>query len=529
MAVTGGLTRTGRVSIFVNVVLICMLATLLAFAIIWLVARLSWSHDLRADLTRDARFSIDPLATSVLRGLKEPVHVTFVYGIDDEIRRRALDLSRQPRENILAAYYRPVLHRAAARVQTVLREWSKTSEHLTVDIIDADQEPQRMADAAQRRGKTAGDLARGINQVVIEMGSRRRSVPMGRMFTIDWGFFSPYPGGTSKLPEMSGSWRVQSELIETLRAMAAGESLKLGLPQGIAPALAPESPGFEALREFLTSQGFEPAPFDLAQGVPQTVSLVAFLGMGRRLLPMEAAALAAYEKDGGRLLILGDPRKPESFQALLDEYGVRLEAAVVEDDVRKAPGQADRTALLSDELCVGDHEIDRPLVRRIGISIGPSRPLKIENLGSSGAERTALLKASSSAVAVPVEYREQSGEPDFLVAARKSMPNATLGAALKRPGSGSRQSRVVVFGSWEVADPWHLQMGTHFGNRDLVLNSLNWLADRHASIGIVEREVQATRVELTPGFLASFRWINWVALDVVLILIATVVWLSRRN
>jgi hypothetical protein len=533
MAVTGGpggLTRGGRFSILVNVVLICVLGTLLAFAVIWLVGRLAWNHDLRADLTRDARFTMDPLAASVLRGLTEPVHATFVYGIDDEIRRRALDLAKQPREDILQRHFQPVLYRAASRVQVVLREWSKMSEKLTVDIIDADHEPQRMAEAAQRQGKTAGDLARGINQVVFEMPpSRKRSVPMGRMFTIDWGFFSPYPGGVSKFPEMSGAWRVQSELTETLRAMASGESLKLGLPQGIAPALAPDSPGFESLREFLGSQGFDPFPFDLAQGVPPAVSVVAFLGMGRRLLPIEASALSAYERTGGRILVLADPRKPEAFPGLLDEFGVKLEPGVVEDEQRKAPGQADRTVLLSDELCTGDHEIDRPLARRIGLAIGPARPIRIENLGSAGAERVALLRASSGALMVPIEYREQSGEPDILTSARKSAPNAVLGAALKRPGMSGRESRIVVYGSWEVADPWHVQLGTHFGNRDLLLNSLNWLADRHAAIGIVEREVQANRVELTPGFLASFRWVTWGALNLVLALIATAVWFARRN
>ena len=97
----GGLDRSARLSIFVNVVLICLLGAVLAFAVIWLCGRLAWKYDLRLDLSGDERFTIDPLAVSILRDLKEPVHVTFVYGIDDELKQRALDLARRPRADVL--------------------------------------------------------------------------------------------------------------------------------------------------------------------------------------------------------------------------------------------------------------------------------------------------------------------------------------------------------------------------------------------------------------------------------------------
>jgi ABC-type uncharacterized transport system len=524
----GGLTRGARLSIFLNVVVICALATLLAFAVIWLVGRLSWKHDLRVDLTRDARFTVDPFAEKVVRGLKEPVRATFVYGIDDEIRGRALDLAKRPREDILTTYYRPVLLKAAARVQVILGEWAKLSENFTVDTIDADMTPHLLAEVAARQGKTARDLVRGINQVVFEMGPRTRRVPMGRMFVIDWGFFPPDPRAPANPPRMSAAWNVQSELTETLRALSAGESLNIGIPTGIASAIPPETADFAALQDFLSSQGFDPLPFDLAAGVPPEASLVAFLGMGRKLRADEALALKRYEEAGGRMLLLADPRKPEAFPGVLDNYGVRLEAAMIEDQARQDPRQTDRTVLLSDELCAGNHEIDRPLLRRIGIALGPCRPLAIENLGTAGAERIALLQGSPGAVAVPVEYREQTGEPEPIWTARKSAPNATLAAALRRP-AGGKESRIVVAGSWELADPGRLMLGTHFGNRDFFLNSLNWIADRHALIGIVEREIGATRVELSPSFLNSYLWINLGALNAVLIVVAVLVWLKRRN
>jgi hypothetical protein len=524
----GGMTRSTRVSIFVNVVLICALATLLALAVIWLVGRLAWRHDLRLDLTRDARFTVDPMAASVLRGLSVPVHATFVYGIDQEIRVRALDLAGQPREQILDQYYRPVLLRAASQVQVILAEWSKLSELFTFDSIDADAEPQRMTDVAQRYGRNASDLARGINQVVFDMGSRRRSVPMGRMFTINWGRFDPRPGGLAVLPEMVGKPTVQSELTETLRALAAGETLKIGIPQGVSSAIPPEGPEWDALKELLVSQGFEPASFNLAQGIPEDVALVAVIGMGRKLLPDEIAELVRYEKQGGRLLVLADPNKPEDFARLLEPYGAKLEAALVEDPDRKDPRQPNPAVLLSNELCAGNHEIDRPVAGRIGIYAGLTRPLRIEDLRAPGAERIVLMHGSPAAKVVPIEFRAQTGEPDLVPAARKSAPGVPIAAVLRRPAEG-RESRIVVFGGWEVASPRNLMLGTHYGNRDLVLNALNWIADRKGAIGVVEREIAASRVEVTQGFLSTFKWITMVALPFLMALGGVWAWMSRRS
>jgi hypothetical protein len=387
-----------------------------------------------------------------------------------------------------------------------------------------------LSEVAQRTGTTPVDLLRGINQVVFEMGPRRRTVPMGRMFPIDWGWFSPDPRGISKPPEIVGKRRVQSELTEALRGLAAGETVKVGIPQGIASAIPAEGREWESLREFLLSQGFEPTSLDLAGGVPGDVGLVMIAGMGRRLLPDEAAALARYEDQGGRLLLFVDPRKPEDFAGVLREpFGVMAEPALVEDPGRAQPGQSNPAVLLHNELCTGNHEIVRPIGQRIGIYVGVTRPLKVEDLRREGAERTILMQGSPDARVVPVQYKASSGEPDFDFAARKAAPHVPIAAALRRPVAGGKESRIVVFGGWEIVSARPIDLGTHYGNRDLVLNALNWIAERRIAIGIVEREIAPSRVDITQEFMSAFRWITMAALPALLALGGVAVWLSRRN
>src|SRR5262249_55716156 len=199
----------------------------------------------------------------MLRKLDQPVHATFVYGFDEEIRYRTRDLTGQPRPEILKTFYLPIIITAASRVENVLNEWSKISENFTYDAIFADRDPQRLQEVANRFGKNPPDLLKGLNQVVIESASRRRVVPLNRMFSIEWGAFSPDPRGYTLPPSRRGPGRVQSELTDTLRALVTGESVKVGSPKGIAPAVAPDGPDARAFQGILGAQGFDAVPIDL--------------------------------------------------------------------------------------------------------------------------------------------------------------------------------------------------------------------------------------------------------------------------
>jgi hypothetical protein len=155
--------------------------------------------------------------------------------------------------------------------------------------------------------------------------------------------------------------------------------------------------------------------------------------------------------------------------------------------------------------------------------------LLIEDLKAPGAERVTLLKASPEAKSVPVEFREASGDAQLLRGAKRSASAAPLAAALRRPVESGKESRLVVFGGWEAAAPAVISRGTEYGNRDLILNALNWLAERNVAIGIVEREIAPSRVDLTQGFVTTFRWISMGALPAILAAIGIAAWLKRRN
>jgi hypothetical protein len=101
----GGLTRGYQFGVLVNVFLILLLGATLAVGSVVLVRKLSHSIDLRFDLTSDQRYSLDPLTEQLVRDLESPLEVTYVWGIDDDLRSRVLDPMGRVREDLLAKYY----------------------------------------------------------------------------------------------------------------------------------------------------------------------------------------------------------------------------------------------------------------------------------------------------------------------------------------------------------------------------------------------------------------------------------------
>jgi hypothetical protein len=180
-----------RVSIGLNVALMCLLAVGAAVAVVFASTRLSYRVGMRFDWTSDGRFKIDPLAEGLLRKLERPIRARFAYGFDPEIGGRIVDAAGQPRQDVYVRHYRPVIESIATRVTTVLTEWSHLSDFFRIEIVDADQDPRRLSDWARETGRRPSEF---LNKVVLQCGDDERTVPMTpRLMVVDWGYFPPDP------------------------------------------------------------------------------------------------------------------------------------------------------------------------------------------------------------------------------------------------------------------------------------------------------------------------------------------------
>ncbi len=524
----GSFTRTERFAILINVVLICVLGAAVAAGFVTLVADLSYRIPLRKDITSGGRFSLDPAAANVVDSIKEPVRVTLVVGIDQDRKSRVQDLSGTPRMDVYDRHYRPILLEFMVRAGTVLEEWSRRNANIRIDVIEKDADLARLKIAADFHGKPADEM---VNKVIFRCGSRERVVPIDWLARTEWGFFPPDPRRPAVFPEILGPWQIQAVLTSSLKSVSSGESTSVAVPRGAKSALEPESTAFLPILKFLKGFGYEVVSFRLRDGVPDECPLLILPALGGKLDPSEAEKLREFDAAGGRTLLLGDWSRAEDYVALLEPYGVKLPPLVVEDPPNKRAGQPDTFLIESSRLAVGLHPIDIGIKDRSTLFLGTVRPISVDDkVRGQGVSRIPLLRGSADSKVAPVDFNlsDDKATPDL--GKRVTSASPMLASALTRPGSSGRESRVVVVGTPEILQPDLLTIGGNYGNRDFVLNALNWLSERTAVIGgIADRDLLGSRIELTDGLISGFRWIFVVVIPVLLALIGFVIHLRRRR
>lgn len=255
--------------------------------------------------------------------------------------------------------------------------------------------------------------------------------------------------------------------------------------------------------------------------VPDDARVVVVAGPRSDLLTTELLALDTYLRRGGSVLILLDPGDAPGLAAFLRRYGV-----VVGDDIVLDPENrlfaGDLLTMVVRERAAG-HPVSAGLrseplmsrVRPVAMTPGPDA-LGIE-----------LLKTA------PVSWR--SSDPEVLatgvgtfVAGRDTPGPVPVGVALRVPGIDGRMGRMIVYGDSDFATNFFLD---YLGNRDLLLNSINWLSGD-------EQLIASRRPAQEPGinqfFLSAQQgalafWIGTVAQPALVLAIGIVVATVRRR
>jgi ABC-type uncharacterized transport system involved in gliding motility auxiliary subunit len=253
-------------------------------------------------------------------------------------------------------------------------------------------------------------------------------------------------------------------------------------------------------------------------------------GPTRPLLDGEIAALTRYVERGGSLFVAIDPRAQTNLYSLLASFGVTLGDDVVVDRALAIFGQA--TSPLAQEYD-GRHDVTKllreptlfPMVR--SVELDPAAAADFTVLVRTGRESW----AERDLEAWRQNGRAEYGENDLLgpvpiavagtprVASSEPAADATEGAE-RKPG------RLVVFGDSDFATNEYLDA---LRNRDLFVNSINWLAGEVESISLRPNVSRASSFQMSQD---QFRFLQFVSLLVVPEVIAVVgvlVWWSRRT
>ncbi len=234
-------------------------------------------------------------------------------------------------------------------------------------------------------------------------------------------------------------------------------------------------------------------PLVRTESVPIDTTVLVIAGPRKNSLPGEVTQVEEYLQRGGNLLLLIDPETPASFAGLAAGLGVLAQPdRVVVDPERQLAGGEGVTVMIADLLSsfLVSGTLEAPPV------VSYARPLELIEPTSTSA--IAFLKTSAASYAVSH-------------AAARTAPGGhhpgaqVVGAA--RVAAPERHGRVIVIGDSDFATNGIID---YLGNKDLLVNSINWLARDES---LLSARAQSKEVGREQFFVTETQgaWSFWLA------------------
>jgi len=379
-------------------------------------------HNWRIDLTPEKRFTLSEHARKVLAGLDHDVRIIAFLRSDDARNSEIEDLLRR-------------VHNASHRVQ--------------YNVVDVNRNP---AVARQYGVDSYGSL-------VVESDGRRKEFANPREELLMEAILQVTRPTRKVIYFLTG--HAEQDLRSTDRHR-----------------------GYSAVRAALQSEFYEVRPLNFVGegGVPADASAVVIAGPRKDLLTGELAELSAYVDRGGSLLIMLEPEGAPGLRAFLDRYGVKVEDGVVVDPENR--------------LFAGDYlTITVPgLPERHPVSAAlKAPPLFSQACAVAYAGGAAAVKGIEILETSPNSWR--TTDPEVLrtgVAtfdgSRDQLGPIPVGASLivEHPGQRGPEgkpvppARFIILGDSDFANNFFIE---YLGDKDLLVNSINWLAGEQELVG----------------------------------------------
>ena len=451
----------------------------------------------RWDLTAAQQYSLSDQTQRVLEGLESPI--------------RILVFAREPE---------------FPRYRDRLDEYAYLSSQVTVDYVDVDRQPML---ARQYEVQSYGTI-------VFDYEGRVERVVSDAEQDLTNGLITVIEGKQQTVYFLEGH----------------GEKEHTGADRD----------GYSTVSGALGLDNFEVESLVLAQqsAVPEDATVVVVAGPQTDLLPGEVAALRVYLDRGGKLLVLIDPPsdsaapEPEGLLGLLREWGIEPGTDVVVD----ASGMGQLLGADASVPVVANYPFhpitDRfnlltayPLARSVsavtGNLNGPVAQPFLETSERSWAEAD-LDELATGQVELNEEAGDRPGPVTIGMAVSAPAPSvepAVTGTdadgsepdaeddETDTEGDGTDatppETRLVVIGDSDFATNGVVGIQ---GNRDMFLNTVNWLAQQENLISIRAREPEDRRLTLTADQQRRLYWLSLLLVPGFVLGTGVYTWWRRR-
>ena len=470
---------------------------MLMFAIIVALNYVLARQNKRWDLTAAQQYSLSDQTRRVLDSLTAPI--------------RILVFAREP---------------DFPRYRDRLDEYAYLSSQVTVDYVDVDKQPMLARQyEVQSYGTIVFDYAGRVERVVSD---------------------------------------AEQDLTNGLITVIAGAQQTVYFLEGHGEKehTGSDRDGYSTVSDALGLDNFEVESLVLAQqsAVPEDATVVVVAGPQTDLLPGEVEALGAYLDRGGTLLVLIDPPSdsaapaPDGLLGLLREWGIEPGTDVVVD----ASGMGQLLGADASVPVVANYPFhpitDRfnlltayPLARSVSAATGNPDGRVAQSFLETSAQSWAEADIDELATG-QVEMNEETGDRPgpvtigmaVSVPAPPAEPVVTSVGAERgetdtdddetNPGDDEAdatppETRLVVIGDSDFATNGVVGIQ---GNRDMFLNTVNWLAQQENLISIRARQPEDRRLTLTADQQRRLYWLSLLLVPGFVLGTGVYTWWRRR-
>lgn len=432
-----------------------------------------------------------------------------VFTLSDQTRRILAELPGPVEVKVFAS------PRAADRFRDRITEYDNLSDRLQVEYIEPMKQPARAAEYEVQMDGT----------VVFEYQGRRERTTSDS----------------------------EQELTNAIVKLTQGAQKKVYFVQGHGErdTTNSDAAGYATAASALRSENLELETVVLAQqsDVPADADVLVIAGPTADYLPTELEMIRAYLRRGGKLLMMLDPpggpdqRPLTNLVSFAREWGIEIGDDVVVDanPNSRAFGAGPATPLAAS---YPTHPITERLdtltafhlVRSVSPVSGGVEGRQAQTLVETGPASWAEtdLKALAAGGALRLDQDQGDRRGPISVAAAVSAAAPEPPAAEEKPAAEDTElgedkpapeTRLVVFGDSDFAANSTIQF---LGNRDLFLNTVNWLAQQETMIAIRAREAADRRLTMTAGQQTRLFWTSIVIIPGLLIAAGIHTWWRRR-
>ncbi len=449
-----------------------LVLTLGFLAILGLLDYLSTQNrfDLRKDFTANQQFTLSPQTIQILENLKTPVKATAFFRIATP-RREAEDR---------------------------LREYSLHSSKFTYEFFD----PDERLDLVQQLGATHD------GGVVFQAGNKKQEAT-----------------GTSESDFTGAILKVTTDQPRAVYFVTGHRERDLN-EFGEA--------GYGTLRQWIEKDNYGIGTLNLliTPTIPVSATVVVLASPQSALSDAETKILGDYLDQGGRLMVLSDPTKPDPLPSVLDKWGVKFDNDEVVDPV---------SAVQSPLLPATQQYPFSPITQNMNglATVFPfARSVKRNDSPPNGVSTQAIVQTSPNSWGETTldpnvqpqfdESKDIKGPVDLVVTVEGTAPISPTNPVTTT--TSARKTRIVVVGTSEFVSNRILQAQQlrGFANVDLFMNSINWLAEEEALISIRPTPPDQRTLVMTGNQPQTIFLLTVIVLPALVLLTGLSVWWRRR-